>query len=146
MAKNYYDITLAPGRYLSVGTPGATTRSPGGIVMPMRYTSQLNSIIDMNPSSTLAVFWRNDQRSQPVRRAGNLARRAQCQQSPGLKRTRLTRYTLSLMVLERKTLLSERCARHSGQPESTACKRPARTLRITVRNADDRDGCYLYVM
>lgn len=53
MAKNYYDITLAPPVFVSRHAR-ATTRSPG-IVMPMRHVS-LNSIIDMNPSSTLAVL------------------------------------------------------------------------------------------
>lgn len=54
MAKNYYDITLATaGICQSART--VQQLAHGGIVMPMRYVS-LNSIIDMNPSSTLAVL------------------------------------------------------------------------------------------
>ncbi len=57
--------------------------------MPMRYVS-LNSIIDMNPSSTLAVFGGSEANLRVG--LGNPARRAQCQQSPYLN-AELTRHT-----------------------------------------------------
>ncbi len=83
MAKNYYDITLALAGICQSARLVQQLAHQGHCDGDALHVS-LNSIIDMNPSSTLAVFWR--QRSQPARRAGNPARRAQCQQSPGLKR------------------------------------------------------------
>ncbi len=82
MAKNYYDITLALAGICQSARLVQQLADQGHCDADALHVS-LNSIIDMNPSSTLAVF---RQRSQPARRAGNPARRAQCQQSPGLKR------------------------------------------------------------
>ncbi len=56
MAKNYYDITPRPGRYLSVGTPWCNNSLTRGHCDADALHVSLNSIIDMNPSSTLAVF------------------------------------------------------------------------------------------
>lgn len=66
--------------------------------MAMRYVS-LNSIIDMNPSSTLAVFGG----SEANLRVGleTLLGVLNASSRQGLN-AELTRYTLSLMVLERK--------------------------------------------
>lgn len=55
MAKNYYDITLALAG-ICQSARLVQQLAHQGIVMPMRYTSHSNSIIDMNPSSTLAVL------------------------------------------------------------------------------------------
>ncbi|MFP1496086.1 high frequency lysogenization protein HflD [Escherichia coli] len=98
MAKNCCDITLRPGRYLSVGTPGATSVHQGHCDADALHVS-LNSIIDMNPSSTLAVFGG----SEANLRVGleTLLGVLNASSRQGLN-AELTRYTLSLMVLERK--------------------------------------------
>ena len=71
MAKNYYDITLALAGICQSARLVQQLAHQGHCDGDALHVS-LNSIIDMNPSSTLAVFGE------------------------------LTRYTLSLMVLERK--------------------------------------------
>lgn len=80
MAKNYYDITLALAGICQSARLVQQLAHQGHCDGDALHVS-LNSIIDMNPSSTLAVFGGSE-----ARRAGNLARRTQCQQSPGLKR------------------------------------------------------------
>lgn len=82
MAKNYYDITLALAGICQSARLVQQLAHQGHCDADALHVS-LNSIIDMNQLNA-GGFWR--QRSQPARRAGNLARRAQCQQSPGLKR------------------------------------------------------------
>ena len=127
MAKNYYDITLALAGICQSARLVQQLAHQGHCDADALHVS-LNSIIDMNPSSTLAVFGG----SEANLRVGleTLLGVLNASSRQGLN-AELTRYTLS-----------ERRARHSGQPDQRPAT-PARTLRFTVRNADERDGCYL---
>lgn len=74
MAKNYYDITLALAGICQSARLVQELAHQGHCDADALHVS-LNSVIDMNPSSTLGVFG-----------AGNNARRTERQQSPGTER------------------------------------------------------------
>ena len=93
MAKNYYDITLALAGICQSARLVQQLAHQGHCDADALHVS-LNSIIDMNPSSTLAVFGG----SEVNLRVGLETLLGVLQ---GLN-AELTRYTLSLMVLERK--------------------------------------------
>ncbi|MEF8388739.1 high frequency lysogenization protein HflD [Escherichia coli] len=91
MAKNYYDITLALAGICQSARLVQQLAHQGHCDADALHVS-LNSIIDMNPSSTLAVFGGSE---------ANLLGVLNASSRQGLN-AELTRYTLSLMVLERK--------------------------------------------
>ena len=98
MAKNYYDITLALAGICQSARLVQQLAHQGHCDADALHVS-LNSIIDMNPSSTLAVFGG----SEANLRVGleTLLGVLNASSRQGLN-AELTRYTLSLMVLERK--------------------------------------------
>ena len=97
MAKNYYDITLAlAGMCQSARLVQQLAHD--GTCGKEEMTVSLNSLLEMNPASTLAVFGNNEANLKMGLETllGVLNANRQ-----GLG-AELTRYTLSLMVLERK--------------------------------------------
>lgn len=97
MAKNYYDITLALAGICQSAALVQQLAYKGGCDDTLLEVS-LRSVLDLNPPSTLAVYG-----NQPVNvklgLEGLLGMLNAARQGPGAE---LTRYTLSLMVLERK--------------------------------------------
>lgn len=95
MAKNYYDITLALAGICQSARLVQQLAHQGHCDADALHVS-LNSIIDMNPSSTLAVFGG----SEANLRVGleTLLGVLNASSRQGLN-AELTRYTLSLMVL-----------------------------------------------
>ena len=103
MAKNYYDITLALAGICQAARLVQQLAHQGHCDADALHVS-LNSIIDVNPSSTLAVFGG----SEANLRVGleTLLGVLNASSRQGLN-AELTRYTLSLMVLERNNNLDE---------------------------------------
>ena len=99
MAKNYYDITLALAGICQSARLVQELAHQGHCDADALHVS-LNSVIDMNPSSTLGVVWLA---SEANLRLGleTLLGVLNASSRQGLN-AELTRYTLSLMVLERK--------------------------------------------
>ena len=98
MAKNYYDITLALAGICQSARLAQQLAHQGHCDTDALHVS-LNSVIDLNPGSTLAVYGGSEANLKlgletllGVLNASN---------RQGLN-AELTRYTLSLMVLERK--------------------------------------------
>ncbi|WP_312946720.1 high frequency lysogenization protein HflD [Superficieibacter sp.] len=98
MAKNYYDITLALAGICQSARLVQQLAHQGHCDSDALHVS-LNSIIDLNPDSTLGVFGG----SEANLRLGleTLLGVLNASSRQGLN-AELTRYTLSLMVLERK--------------------------------------------
>ncbi|CDL82038.1 high frequency lysogenization protein HflD [Xenorhabdus szentirmaii] len=97
MAKNYYDITLALAGICQSGRLVQTLASEGQCDTEA-FETMINSILNMNPTSTLDVFGKN---------AGNLrigldAMLGMFNGSHSGVSADLTRYMLSLMSLERR--------------------------------------------
>lgn len=97
MAKNYYDITLAMAGICQAARLVQRLAHEGQCDRGALYTS-LNSLLQMDPPSTLAVFGAEESKLKVgletligVLNANNKELGAE-----------LTRYTISLMVLERK--------------------------------------------
>ena len=97
MAKNYYDITLAMAG-ISQSARLVQQLAHEGQMDRDAFHTLLNSLLQMNPSSTLAVFGGEERNLKIgletlmcVLNANNKGLAAE-----------LTRYTISLMVLERK--------------------------------------------
>ncbi|MGU0044472.1 high frequency lysogenization protein HflD [Escherichia coli] len=128
MAKNYYDITLALAGICQSARLVQQLAHQGHCDADALHVS-LNSIIDMNPSSTLAVFGG----SEANLRVGleTLLGVLNASSRQGLN-ARLTRYTLSLMVLERKLSSAKGALDTLGEPDQRPAT-PARTLRFTVQ-------------
>ena len=107
MAKNYYDITLALAGICQSARLVQQLAHQGHCDADALHVS-LNSIIDMNPSSTLAVFGG----SEANLRVGleTLLGVLNASSRQGLN-AELTRYTLSLMVLERYEYLNSKKAK-----------------------------------
>ena len=98
MAKNYYDITLALAGICQSAHLVQQLSHQGQCPQEILKVS-LHSLMDMNPSSTLAVFG-NDENNLRFGLETLLAiLNTNTRQGAGAE---LTRYTLSLMVLERK--------------------------------------------
>ncbi|WP_275556526.1 high frequency lysogenization protein HflD [Mixta sp. Marseille-Q2659] len=98
MAKNYYDITLALAGICQSAHLAQQLAHQGQCDAQALKTS-LSSLLDLNPSSTLAVYGNDEVQLRfgletLLAVLGNPSRQ-------GLS-AELTRYTLSLMVLERK--------------------------------------------
>lgn len=98
MAKNVYDITLALAGICQAARLVQELAHQGHCDSDALRVS-LNSIIDQNPESTLAVFGGNEANLKPGLETLLAVLNATSRQ--GLS-AELTRYTLSLMVLERK--------------------------------------------
>lgn len=98
MAKNYYDITLALAGICQSARLVQQLAHQGHCDADALHVS-LNSVIDLNPCSTLGVFGG----SETNLRLGleTLLGVLNASNRQGLN-AELTRYTLSLMVLERK--------------------------------------------
>lgn len=103
MAKNYYDITLALAGVCRAARLVQELAHQGHCDSDALHVS-LNSIIDLDPDSTLAVFGG----SEANLRLGleTLIGVLNTSSRQGLN-AELTRYTLSLMVLERKLAASK---------------------------------------
>ncbi|MGF7447475.1 lysogenization regulator HflD, partial [Klebsiella michiganensis] len=103
MAKNYYDITLALAGVCQAARLVQELAHQGHCDSDALHVS-LNSIIDLDPDSTLAVFGG----SEANLRLGleTLIGVLNTSSRQGLN-AELTRYTLSLMVLERKLAASK---------------------------------------
>ncbi|STS97187.1 putative lysogenization regulator [Klebsiella pneumoniae] len=103
MAKNYYDITLALAGVCQAARLVQQLAHQGHCDSDALHVS-LNSIIDLDPESTLAVFGG----SEANLRLGleTLLGVLNTSSRQGLN-AELTRYTLSLMVLERKLAASK---------------------------------------
>lgn len=97
MAKNYYDITLALSGICQSARLVQQLAHQGHCDADALHVS-LNSVIDMNPSSTLGVFGG----SEANLRLGLETLLGVLNASRQGLNAELTRYTLSLMVLERK--------------------------------------------
>lgn len=98
MSKNYYDITLALAGICQSAHLVQQLAHQGHCDSDALHVS-LNSVIDLNPDSTLAVFGGNVANLKPGLEA--LLSVLNAGQRQGLS-AELTRYTLSMMVLERK--------------------------------------------
>ncbi|UQY45731.1 high frequency lysogenization protein HflD [Mixta hanseatica] len=98
MAKNYYDITLALAGICQSAHLAQQLAHQGQCDAQALKTS-LSSLLDLNPSSTLAVYG-NDEAQQRFGLETLLAVLSNPSRQ-GLS-AELTRYTLSMMVLERK--------------------------------------------
>lgn len=98
MAKNYYDITLALAGICQSAHLAQQLAHQGQCDAQALKTS-LNSLLDLNPSSTLAVYG-NDEAQLRFGLETLLAVLSNPSRQ-GLS-AELTRYTLSMMVLERK--------------------------------------------
>ncbi len=98
MAKNYYDITLALAGICQAAHL-VQQLAHQGQCQPDALNVSLRSVIDLNPGSTLAVFG-NDEANLSLGLETLMAvLNSSSRQGMGAE---LTRYTLSLMVLERK--------------------------------------------
>lgn len=118
MAKNYYDITLALAGVCQAARLVQQLAHQGHCDSDALHVS-LNSIIDLDPESTLAVFGG----SEANLRLGleTLLGVLNTSSRQGLN-AELTRYTLSLMVLERKLAASK------GAMDTLATASPACTV------------------
>lgn len=98
MSKNYHDITLALAGICQAAHLVQQLAHQGHCDSDALHVS-LNSVIDLNPDSTLAVFGGNTANLKPG--LETLLSVLNAGQRQGLS-AELTRYTLSMMVLERK--------------------------------------------
>ena len=129
MAKNYYDITLALAGICQAARLVQHLGASGHCDADALHVS-LNSIIDLNPGSTLAVFGG----SEANLRLGleTLLGVLNTSSRQGLN-AELTRYTLSLMVLERKLAASKGAMNHARQPHRPACTVSWNTLTCSPK-------------
>jgi CII-binding regulator of phage lambda lysogenization HflD len=123
VAKNYYDITLALAGICQAARLVQQLAHQGHCDSDALHVS-LNSIIDLNPDSTLAVFGG----SEANLRLGleTLLGVLNSSSRQGLN-AELTRYTLSLMVLERKP-----AAKGRWIPSATASPACAVSWNISI--------------
>lgn len=98
MAKNYYDITLALAG-ICQSAHLVQQLAHQGQCPPDALKITLNSLLDLNPSSTLAVYGDNEANLQFGLETLIAVLNSNSRQGLGAE---LTRYTLSMMVLERK--------------------------------------------
>jgi len=98
VAKNYYDITLA---LAGICQAAHLVQQLGhqGQCPPDAFKTSLNSLLDLNPASTLAVFGNDEANLQFGLETLLAVLNSNSRQGLGAE---LTRYTLSMMVLERK--------------------------------------------
>ncbi|MDU4291319.1 high frequency lysogenization protein HflD [Mixta calida] len=98
MAKNYYDITLALAGICQAAHLAQQLAHQGQCDAQSLKTS-LSSLLDLNPSSTLAVYGNDETHLRFGLETLLAVLNTPSRQGAGAE---LTRYTLSLMVLERK--------------------------------------------
>ncbi|WP_168409483.1 high frequency lysogenization protein HflD [Erwinia amylovora] len=98
MAKNYYDITLALAG-ICQSAHLVQQLAHYGQCPPEALKTSLNSLLDLNPPSTLAVFGNQEANLQFGLESLVAILNSSSRQGLGAE---LTRYTLSIMVLERK--------------------------------------------
>ena len=98
MAKNYYDITLALAG-ICQSAHLVQQLAHQGHCPPDALNTSLKSLLDLNPSSTLAVFGNDEANLQFGLETLLAVLNSNSRQGLGAE---LTRYTLSMMVLERK--------------------------------------------
>lgn len=98
MAKNYYDITLALAG-ICQSAHLVQQLAHQGQCPPEALKVSLHSLLDLNPSSTLAVFGDDEANLRFGLETLQAVLNSNSRQGLGAE---LTRYTLSLMVLERK--------------------------------------------
>ncbi len=98
MAKNYYDITLALAGICQAAHL-VQQLAHQGQCQPDALNVSLRSVIDLNPGSTLAVFGNDEANLRLGLETLMAVLNSSSRQGMGAE---LTRYTLSLMVLERK--------------------------------------------
>lgn len=98
MAKNYYDITLALAG-ICQSAHLVQQLAHQGHCPPEALKISLNSVVDLNPSSTLAVFGDEEAHLRFGLETLLAVLNSSSRHGAGAE---LTRYTLSLMVLERK--------------------------------------------
>jgi len=98
VAKNYYDITLALAGICQAAHLAQQLAHQGQCDAQSLKTS-LSSLLDLNPSSTLAVYGNDETHLRFGLETLLAVLNTPSRQGAGAE---LTRYTLSLMVLERK--------------------------------------------
>ena len=98
MAKNYYDITLALAG-ICQSAHLVQQLAHQGQCQPDALNVSLRSVIDLNPGSTLAVFGTDEANLRLGLETLMAVLNSSSRQGMGAE---LTRYTLSMMVLERK--------------------------------------------
>ncbi|MBS6032800.1 MAG: high frequency lysogenization protein HflD [Pantoea sp.] len=98
MAKNYQEITLALAG-ICQSAHLVQQLAQQGHCQPEAFTVTLRSVLDLNPSSTLAVFGNNEANLRLGLETLMAVLNSSSRQGAGAE---LTRYTLSMMVLERK--------------------------------------------
>jgi len=98
VAKNYYDITLALAGICQAAHL-VQQLAHQGQCQPDALNVSLRSVIDLNPGSTLAVFGNDEANLRLGLETLMAVLNSSSRQGMGAE---LTRYTLSLMVLERK--------------------------------------------
>lgn len=98
MAKNYYDITLALAGICQAAHL-VQQLAHQGQCQPEALNVSLRSVIDLNPGSTLAVFGNDEANLRLGLETLMAVLNSSSRQGMGAE---LTRYTLSMMVLERK--------------------------------------------
>lgn len=98
MAKNFYDITLALAGICQAAHV-VQQLAHHGHCPPEALKVSLTSLLDMNPSSTLAVFGNDEANLRFGLETLQAVLNSSTRQGLGAE---LTRYTLSMMVLERK--------------------------------------------
>lgn len=111
MAKNIYDITLALAGICQAARLVQELAHQGHCDSDALHVS-LNSVIDQNPESTVAVFGGSEANLKPGLETLLAVLNASSRQ--GLS-AELTRYTLSLMVLERKLAANEAAMNTLGE-------------------------------
>lgn len=98
MAKNYYEITLALAGICQAAHL-VQQLAHQGQCQPDALNVSLRSVIDLNPGSTLAVFGNDEANLRLGLETLMAVLNSSSRQGMGAE---LTRYTLSMMVLERK--------------------------------------------
>lgn len=98
MAKNYYDITLALAGICQAAHL-VQQLAHQGHCPPESLKASLQSVIDLNPSSTLAVYGGKEENLRFGLETLIAVLNSSSRHGAGAE---LTRYTLSMMVLERK--------------------------------------------
>jgi len=98
VAKNYYDITLALAG-ICQSAHLVQQLAHQGQCQPDALNASLRSVIDLNPGSTLAVFGNDEANLRLGLETLMAVLNSSSRQGMGAE---LTRYTLSMMVLERK--------------------------------------------
>jgi high frequency lysogenization protein len=98
VAKNYYDITLALAGICQAAHL-VQQLAHQGQCQPEALNVSLRSVIDLNPGSTLAVFGNDEANLRLGLETLMAVLNSSSRQGAGAE---LTRYTLSMMVLERK--------------------------------------------